>query len=309
MTSNTNSNNYQPIQHSLILGGNSSSINSLGVATSGQIPIGSTGSDPVLGTITAGTNISINTGAGSITINSSSAPIVASSLALTQFDMIDDFIYTYSPAITTDNAIFGDIWNVRLSGTSASVDFNQGSGTSNSPGWIQLNTGTSTTGKSGIRPNNGSTPLKFPVVGTTTIILAYIPTLSNGTDSYTINTGLMDSVQTTPGNGCYFSYTDSVNSGKWVINCTNGGTTTSVNTTTAPTAGAWHNYTVIVNSAASSVSFFIDGVQVGSSITTHIPGASISQGIAIFKNAGTTNRSVEVDLMSVNQVFSSPRPG
>lgn len=59
-------------QHSLLLGGaNSHTINDLGVATNGQLPIGSTGADPVLATLTAGTGISITNGAGSITINGS----------------------------------------------------------------------------------------------------------------------------------------------------------------------------------------------------------------------------------------------
>lgn len=57
-------------QHSLLLGGaNSHTINNLGVATNGQLPIGSTGADPVLATLTAGTGISIANAAGSITIN------------------------------------------------------------------------------------------------------------------------------------------------------------------------------------------------------------------------------------------------
>lgn len=54
--------------HSLQLGNASGSLTSLGVATNGQIPIGLTGADPVLATLTAGTNIVITNGAGSITI-------------------------------------------------------------------------------------------------------------------------------------------------------------------------------------------------------------------------------------------------
>lgn len=57
--------------HSLQLGNAVGALNSLGVATDGQIPIGSTGADPVLATITAGAGISILNGAGSITISSS----------------------------------------------------------------------------------------------------------------------------------------------------------------------------------------------------------------------------------------------
>lgn len=58
-------------QHSLLIGGaNTHTINNLGVATNGQLPIGSTGADPVLATLTAGTGVSITNAAGSITINS-----------------------------------------------------------------------------------------------------------------------------------------------------------------------------------------------------------------------------------------------
>lgn len=56
--------------HSLLLGNASGSISNLGVATNGQLPIGSTGADPVLATLTAGTGISITNAAGSITIAS-----------------------------------------------------------------------------------------------------------------------------------------------------------------------------------------------------------------------------------------------
>ncbi len=56
--------------HSILLGGaNSHTINNLGVATNGQLPIGSTGADPVLATLSGGTGVSIVNGAGSITIN------------------------------------------------------------------------------------------------------------------------------------------------------------------------------------------------------------------------------------------------
>lgn len=56
-------------QHSLLAGGASNAITSLGVATNGQLAIGSTGADPVLATLTAGTGIGITNAAGSITIN------------------------------------------------------------------------------------------------------------------------------------------------------------------------------------------------------------------------------------------------
>jgi len=56
--------------HSLaVFEGVGSPLTALGVATNGELPIGSTGADPVLATLTAGAGISIANGAGSITIS------------------------------------------------------------------------------------------------------------------------------------------------------------------------------------------------------------------------------------------------
>lgn len=64
----------QGTNHSLLLGtGTNSPMTSLGVATDGQLPIGSTGADPVLATLTAGSGIGITNAAGSITISADNA--------------------------------------------------------------------------------------------------------------------------------------------------------------------------------------------------------------------------------------------
>jgi len=55
--------------HSLQLGNSSGSLTSLGVAGNGFLAIGSVGADPVLATLTAGTNITITNGPGSIKID------------------------------------------------------------------------------------------------------------------------------------------------------------------------------------------------------------------------------------------------
>lgn len=58
--------------YSLLLGnGTGVAIGSLGVATNGQLPIGSSGADPVLATITAGSGISVTNGAGTISLATS----------------------------------------------------------------------------------------------------------------------------------------------------------------------------------------------------------------------------------------------
>ena len=54
--------------HAMVVGNSSGGLSSLTVATNGQIPIGSTGANPVIATLTAGSGISITNGAGSIEI-------------------------------------------------------------------------------------------------------------------------------------------------------------------------------------------------------------------------------------------------
>ena len=57
-----------PTAHSLLVAEGASAMTALGSATNGQIPIGSTGADPVLATLTAGTNVTVTNGPGSVTI-------------------------------------------------------------------------------------------------------------------------------------------------------------------------------------------------------------------------------------------------
>ena len=59
-------------EHALLLGTGVGNVAPLAVATHGQLPIGSTGADPVLRTLTAGNDIDITNAAGTITIASSS---------------------------------------------------------------------------------------------------------------------------------------------------------------------------------------------------------------------------------------------
>lgn len=59
--------------HGILLGSGTNAITPLAAATDGQIPIGSTGADPVLATISAGEAIDVTNAAGSITIDCESA--------------------------------------------------------------------------------------------------------------------------------------------------------------------------------------------------------------------------------------------
>ena len=63
--------------NSLYVGNGTSALTALGAATNGQIPIGRTGLSPVLATLTAGTNVTVTNGSGSITIAASLTTLTA----------------------------------------------------------------------------------------------------------------------------------------------------------------------------------------------------------------------------------------
>ena len=63
--------------NSLYVGNGTSSLTALGVATDGQIPIGRTGLSPVLANLTAGANVTITNGIGTITIAANLSTLAA----------------------------------------------------------------------------------------------------------------------------------------------------------------------------------------------------------------------------------------
>lgn len=107
-------------ENGVMIVGASGLLESLGVATNGQIPIGSTGANPVLSTITAGTNTSITNAAGSITINSGGAGQTVSITALDNTDSPYTVLSTdyHMSCDTTAGVLVVDLPNAPATGTS-----------------------------------------------------------------------------------------------------------------------------------------------------------------------------------------------
>jgi hypothetical protein len=131
-------------------------------------------------------------------------------------------------------------------------------------------------------------------------------TLSTGAAQYVNYIGMTDDITGAAiVNGIYFSYTDNVNSGNWVLNCTTGGVTSSVNSAIAATTG-YHNYQIVINAAATSVSFFIDGVSAGAAVVANIPTAVISPYFLSSRVSGALPLT-EIDLFYMKQVLTTAR--
>lgn len=139
--------------------------------------------------------------------------------------------------------------------------------------------------------------------------------LSAGGDTYIFTCGLADSFSlnevTWTGpyvNGCYFSYTNTVNSGNYQIKNTASSVTTTANTSTAATTD-WTTFTISVNAGGTSVRYLINNVEVANSpLATNIPTAAITPFFFAENTAGT-NPPINVDLFWVTYNLSNPRPG
>ena len=219
----------------------------------------------------------------------------------------DDFI-SFSSNSGGNNAKLA--WN-GLSTTLTVID-----GTSDHPGIVR-SPGRANAGVSGIVLNEiGDNTLESIALGggvTSISWVARINTLSAGGNTYRQTIGMADAttLYNLTGdsyvNAVFFSYTDTVNSGKWVVNCTAASVTTSVNTTVAADTN-FHTFSIIANATASSVSFYIDGSLVGTAITTNIPTVAILPFINQVRTAGTTS-TVDVDLFWITINLTNARAG
>ncbi len=126
--------------------------------------------------------------------------------------------------------------------------------------------------------------------------------LSGSGQTYTVRAGFNNDGSTgaDPTNGCFFKYTDTVNTGKWQGVCTTASTPTTCDTTITVAVDTWYHLTVAVNAAGTSADFQVNGVSKCQVAT--VPTGSTQQtnwANSLTKNAGTTNRFIDVDYFDV----------
>jgi len=187
--------------HSLLLGQGTSPVTALGAATNGQIPIGSTGVDPVLATITQGTGITVTNGAGTITIAT-----------------------TISQGIVTINGDSGSVTGttVTLTGGTTGLTFGGVSTTMTMAGTLVVSnggTGRATLTNHGVLVGAGTSAITQLAVGATGTVLAG----STGADPSFTATPSLTSV--TFGSGTALN---TYQEGTWTPTLTFGGGSTGI---------------------------------------------------------------------------------
>lgn len=135
--------------------------------------------------------------------------------------------------------------------------------------------------------------------------------VSDGTDTYKSYVGAFDwssgSPLTAPTRGFFASYTHSENGGKILLNVGQASSFTTVDSGITPGAGTYNVITIVSNSTMTSFQWYVDGVAVGSAVTTNIPTGAISIAPYIKKSAGTTSRSLSVDYIQWEFDYTTAR--
>jgi len=134
--------------------------------------------------------------------------------------------------------------------------------------------------------------------------------LSTPTNRYILRAGLGDNITNNADftNGIYFEYSDNINGGSWTVKTASAGIRTTNNTAT-PVTTDWVNLGIVINAAATSVAYTINGVTVaGSPITTNIPTLAIGPQVQVAATVGILAvTSVFIDAFYLTQILTTPR--
>jgi hypothetical protein len=183
-----------------------------------------------------------------------------------------------------------------------------GSGARNSqagyPVYLQISTGgTNSTGYSRLYFSQ-----PFLIFGDGTVTYSMwlrVNTLSTSGQRFLLEIGWCDNISGASTDRLVLALVDNVNSGNFTIDSVVGGVSTSTSLATAPTAGAWHKYDLVVNAAGTSMEVFMDGVSIGT--TSGVPTAAMALCVRLTKSVGTSARTVDVWGASYRNQFTTPK--
>ena len=197
--------------------------------------------------------------------------------SFTQF--FDDF--------TGNSATVGEYaWTSQASGTGATAT--NISGEANHPGIREASTGTTATGYAGWNNKvagmacNGGDTIEMLVRFSAVTGIVW----RGGLQDTTTNADNVD--------GYYFEF-DPGTSANWRYVTANNSTRTKTSSSTAVSANTWYKLKIVVNSANTSVEYFVNGTSIGTQ-TTNIPTSARTIGVSgIIANDGVATTSVSWD--------------
>lgn len=177
----------------------------------------------------------------------------------------------------------------------------------NHPGIARISIPTNTSSIGGFLTYSGTLPVRFGGGNAWTALSnVRMSAISDAGATYVFRSGFINQItsggaETGITNGCYFRYTNNLNSGKYQGVCrdNNVETASPCDTGVTPSFGGWDVLSVTINSAASVASFSVNG-STPCTVTTNIPtAASTGFGESVYKTGGTQARTIDVDYFEV----------
>ena len=133
-----------------------------------------------------------------------------------------------------------------------------------------------------------------------------MPILSDGTETYTARIGLTNNTSGDDGTeAVFFRYTHGTYSGNWDLVSISASAETSSNSNVAVST-SWTNLAFEINSAGTLVTYYVNGISVGTN-ATNIPTNAVGVGLAIKKSAGSTSRDLYCDYVDLNIQLANTR--
>lgn len=140
--------------------------------------------------------------------------------------------------------------------------------------------------------------------------LINIPTLSDGTDNFTVIFGFADNADwSTPANSVRIMYQYATDNTHWILQTTKASTSTTTASATVTVATGWSWLQVDINAAGTSVSASVGPtlatlVSLGAANTTNIPVLGMPFRCDFRKTLGTNIRKIGIDYVDATMALS-----
>lgn len=210
----------------------------------------------------------------------------------------------FESAVSTAGS--GD-WTAVVNGTGAVVT-NAASAADDTVGSVSMALGTVATNNAAVR--TGANILLLGRGAARFQAKFQVATLSDGTNTYTLRTGFIDSSTAECTDGVYFRYTHGTNSGKFEAVCRSNNVETTADTGITVATNGNYLVRIEINAAGTSAAFYIADTLVAT-ITTNIPvatGRYTGTGIALLRTVGTGNIvPVGLDAMEAEVIYTTLR--
>lgn len=221
----------------------------------------------------------------------------------------DDF--NYGVANNATNGVCTGIWAQFNSGTGATSNISASVGTATQQGVMVCSTGTSSTGRGTVINNLQNAQFVFGTnMGFQMAIKLGLPTLSDGTNTFSVQVGFSDMVTAIPGaanNVCAVTFQPLVSGTDWQITTANGSAIANTGSGRTIVAGTDDHIIFRKDPGDNNLYTWVNGTAL-SAITSNFPTTNpMGLAIWILKSAGTTARTVNVDFLKCELYFPQGR--